>query len=469
MECRATIPNNMNLPRLLSFALLALLPCAPVALASGPDAIAAAPVLADPLENLPAAAAVPGLAEEALREPETPAADSPAPEAAAADPAVWSARQALLSEEAQVGADDIALAAPLEALALAQLAAGENAAAAATLQREIGLLEKWYGLYDMRLAGPLALLGEAQSAAGKHEEAIESLQRAQHVVHRADGVYSLNQLEYVDRMSGNYVAMRNYAEADRHNRFAYFVSEQKFGSQSMELVPAILKLADWYRRAGNVRDARKLYERAVKVIENSKGKEDPGLIAPLLGLGTTTHKISQYRKQREAALKRMVAIVDAQDDLDTVDRAAAWGHLGDFYILINRGSLAADAYGKGWDALHADGSLPSDQPGLFSEPMVLNFPKRIYLMDQTPATLQQGFDMSLVEYEIDVEFDLTIGENGRVLKVRVVNLEASPSVSRQVRRYIREARFRPRIIDGKPARTEGFRLQENLTIVRPGG
>jgi len=395
---------------------------------------------------------------------ETGAPDQPAN---ITNPAVQSASRALLAAEEELGTEDVALAPTLEAFAVAQLEAGEYAAAAGTLGREIELLEKSYGVYDMRLASPLSLLAEVQSAAGDHAEAIETFQRAQHVVHRADGVYSLDQLEYIEKMSNSFVAMKNYAEADRHNRFSFFVSEKKFGPQNPDLVPAILKLADWYRRAGNVRDARNLYERAVRVIENARGKDDPGLIEPLLGLGTTAAKKSQYRRQRESALKRMVAIVDAQPDIDAVDRAGSWAHLGDFYVLINREALAAEAYEKGWSTLRADPSLPEEQAGLFSEPKVLNFPKRIYLMDHTPGTPLKGFDMSLVEYQMEVEFEVSIGKDGRVLTVSVIDLDASPTTSRQIRRYVREARFRPRIVDGKPVRTDGFRLKEQLTIIRP--
>lgn len=464
-----------------TFLLISILPVlllgAPTVSASGPGAEGATP-LPGAVGELPAPEPSPGdLPGEVV--PDTPGEDLPAAEMSASalpaepedlpDPNVQRAERALLVAEEEEGADAASLAAPLRALALAQLEAGQHAAAAATLQREVVLLEKHYGVYDRRIAEPLSLLGEVQITSGQYEDSIETFQRAQHLVHRADGVYSLDQLDYLEKMSRSFIEMNKYGEADRHNRLSFFVSENRYGPESPELVPAMLKLADWTRRAGNIRDARKLYERAVRVIENAQGMQHPSLIEPLMGLATTTRKKGQYRKERERALKRMVAIVDSNPDLDTVDRAAAWASLGDFYVMINRQSLAADAYNKGYALLHADTSLPEGQLGFFSEPRILNFPKRIYLMDHTPGTPLTGFDMSLVEFSMEVEFEVDIGADGRVLSTRMIDIDASPSTRRQIRRYVREARFRPRIVDGKPLRTDAFRMKEKLTIVRPRG
>ncbi len=466
-------------PYLLVFpATLALLSGAPRATAADAEAQQQPPAQSagqalTAVEPSPDASQDPGHQPEAdtqdqgLPGAESPSSDMRPDRASSTDLAVQRAQRALFAAEEASGVDAPELVAPLDRLAVAQLEAGEYAAAADTLRRQVDLLEKLYGVYDMRIARPLSLLGEAQTAAGLHKESVATLQRAQHLVHRADGVYSLQQLEYLEKISRNFVAMNQLAEADRHHRFSFFVSERKYGPESKALVPSILRLAEWYRRVGNVRDARKLYERAIGVIERAEGKQHPDLIEPLLGLGITAQKKSQYRRQRENALRRMVAIVEAHPQLDTVDRAASWAHLGDFYTMINKDSHAADAYQKGWGILEADTSLPEYQSGLFAEPKILNFPKRIYLMDHTPGTPLTGFDMSLEEYELEVEFEVSIGADGRVLKVRAINLNASPTTRRQIRRYVREARFRPRIVDGKPVRTDGFRLKEKLTVVRP--
>lgn len=365
--------------------------------------------------------------------------------------------------------DSPAIADAYESLALAEMQMEMYDAAEVTLNREISHLEEHLGVYDARLARPLSLLGEVYKATGRLDDAVEAYRRAQHVVHRADGVYTLEQLDYLDQISRVFVEKRLYAEADRHHRLAFFVSEQNYGSESPELVPALMKLGRWYNRVGKVRESRRLFERAQQIIEDQLGPEHPALIEPLLALGTTTRKKGQYRKQREQALTRMVTLVENDPDLDSTDRAGAWARMGDFYIMVDDREKAADAYRRSWEALRESEGPDAAKTALLAEPMILDFQRRIYLMDRTPRSGFGGLDMSLEEFALEMEFEVDVGPDGKVRKVEVLNLDTTAATRRQIRRYIREARFRPRVVDGEPVLASGIRFKETVTIVRPEG
>lgn len=464
----------MRISKTLVFALWVLSGSAPWPIAAQPLPEEIVP-LDDP--GTPVATAPEGIGSQELpaSEDATPdaspaAAEEAAPAGQDLSPALLDARAALAAAEAAAeGEEGVSLIDALEALALAEIAAGQHAAAESTLQREIDLLEKNFGVYSSRIAVPLAMLGEIYLDSGRYDEAIETFQRAQHIVHRADGVYTLEQLDYLDKISSSFVKKKKYAEADRHHRFSFFLSEHNYGPDSPELVPAIMRLGQWYRRVGNVREARILFERAANVLEQNYGPDYAGLVEPLLALGTTTQKKAQYRKQREKALIRVVEIVENDPGMDTVDKAAAWARLGDFYIMVDESSNAAEAYAKSWAVLRSDEALPEDSAGLLDEPRVLHFQRRIYLMEHTARGAVEGYDASLEEFPVDLEFEADVGSDGRVLKVRALNMKANASTRRQLRRYVREARFRPRIVDGQPVRTENFRFSETVIIVKPEG
>ena len=426
---------------------------------------------------------IPVQAETELRLPEDMAAsDDPAGEVPSAAPGMPGSSDAVekpaavLAAEARIaeitatdGEESPELVAALEALAAAEIDAGMSGAAEASLDRAVALIERSSGVYAPRLAQPLARLGEIYAGRGKLDEAVEAYRRAQHVVHRADGVYTLEQLEYLEKISGIFIEKRKYAEADRHKNFSYFVSERNFGPDSPDLVPAMLRLGTWFQQVGKVREARMMFERAVEVLEDAYGPDDPSLIEPLLALGSATRKKGQYRKQREASLRRVIKIIENSPGVDAADRAASWARLGDFYILVDDQKRARQAYEESWATLQGADALPATSSEMFAQPRVLHFQRRMYLMENTPRASIQGYDSSLEEFPLEIEFEASIGPDGRVLDVRAVNIDATSSTRRQLRRYVREARFRPLIVDGKPVRADNFHFKETVTIVRPEG
>lgn len=383
-------------------------------------------------------------------------------------PEIQAARARLLEIEQSEGAESPSIIQALEALAVAEIEARDFNEAEASIKRAIEVIERNFGLYSQRLADPLALLGELYIGLGRLDDAVEAYRRAQHVAHRADGVYTLDQLDYLEKISSVFIEKRKFAEADRHKNFSFFVSEQNYGPDSPALVPAMMKLGGWLRQVGKTREARKLFERAAAILEDAYGPNDPSLIEPLLALGSTTRKRGQYRKQREAALQRMINIVE-NSNADAADKAESWAKLGDFYILVDDSRRAAEAYSSGWEVLQSAETLPIEERAILGEPKLLHFQRRVYLMANTPRATVEGYDRSMEEFPLELEFEVGVGVDGRVTAVRAVDLNATNATRRQLRRYVREARFRPAVVDGKPVPVDNFRFKETVIIVRPEG
>ena len=105
---------------------------------------------------------------------------------------------------------------------------------------------------------------------------------------------------------------------------------------------------------------------------------------------------------------------------------------------MNNKGKAADAYKEAWNILAADESMSESDSGFFAEPRILNFPQRIYLIANTPGTPIDGYQRDLEEFSLDLEFEVSIGADGRPLIVEIIDAKASAATRRHLRRYVRD-------------------------------
>ncbi|MCB1647623.1 MAG: hypothetical protein KDI36_19330, partial [Pseudomonadales bacterium] len=136
------------------------------------------------------------------------------------------------------------------------------------------------------------------------DPAVEDLRRAQHIVHRHRGVYSETQLPLVDRLAGISIASGRLTDADREYRFQVKIAEREFGSEDSKKLPTLLKVAEYLAkraeemptdmsssagigfspadfnavRSAMFRESFELYDRAIEIVEQSAGPDDPLLV-----------------------------------------------------------------------------------------------------------------------------------------------------------------------------------------------
>lgn len=245
-------------------------------------------------------------------------------------------------------------------LILAMLASHAGVAAADI--DPIDALAAESGGFSLDLVDPLITRARTHITDGDDVAAEEALLRAQHVIHRNEGVHALRQLEIIDLMTELHLDREEPEDADRQQQLAVYLAERNYGKDSVEVVPALMKLEAWYADTGQFMHAQRTIDRALDIIRAEGGDADPRLIEPLMEAARIRrlHRICCSYKLLEEARD----VVEANPQLPADERAAVYAALGDAYLASNRTDRATEAYRLGWSAL--DGELANSQ---FNQPV----------------------------------------------------------------------------------------------------
>ncbi len=111
------------------------------------------------------------------------------------------------------------------------------------LKNSITEIESTAGRYTNLLIDPYLELARIYLGSGRLEEAEKALRQAQHLTHRDDGVYTLSQLQIVDLLTQLDMMQEKIKQAEGQQQFALQINKHNTEENSVELIPAFLKLA----------------------------------------------------------------------------------------------------------------------------------------------------------------------------------------------------------------------------------
>lgn len=356
------------------------------------------------------------------------------------------------------------------------------------LTAAIELVETTRGPFDRQLIDLLMTKAEISRSVESFEIAEEALRRAQHIAHRHDGVYTPNQLPIVEALTYVHLEQGLVLDADREQRFNLRISEQVHGEDSAEIVPVLRQVGSYFANRANslptaatisskefqsqaeaftdqyryslFREAIDLYDRAINIVENTRGPDDIALVPVLRGLANARLMQRTSPRYAERAMERATDIIINHPGTDVADHARALVELGDMYT-ITADTRAEEMYLEAWNLLSASEDLMDVRNDLFGTPKRL-FPDRIPViaLDRQPISVEEGDPLfANVEY--------SVVDNGRVARVRVIDGNVPNEKKNMLRRHLRLARFRPRIVDGEMVSTEGLTLHQTFEVVLP--
>lgn len=356
------------------------------------------------------------------------------------------------------------------------------------LNEAITLMEAAAGPYSEALVELLMAKAAISEEVEALELAEESLRRAQHITHRQDGVYTEDQLPMVRALTNVHLQQGMVLSADREQRFNLRISEQVHGEDSEELVPILQSVGAYFANRGDTlpmvpaittkrhqsqaeaftehyrislfREAIDLYDRAIEIVEDTHGANDLRLVPPLKGLANARLMQRTATRYAEQAMERALSIVESNPGTDVTDHARALVDLGDVYT-ITADNRAADVYLEAWNLLSDDPDLVEVRNELFGTPTRL-FPQqlRVIALDRHPSSVDEGDPLFA-----NVEFSVV--DNGRVARVKVLDGNVPNEEKNMLRRHLRSAKFRPRIVDGEVVETEGLMLHQTFEVVKP--
>ena len=134
--------------------------------------------------------------------------------------------------------------------------------------------------------------------------------------------------------------------------------------------------------------------------------------------------------------------------------------MGDVFT-ITTDPRAEEKYLEAWELLSSDPRLLDVRYELFGTPKRL-FPERtgIIALDRRPISVEEGDPLF-------ANLEFSVIDNGRVAQVKVIDGNVPNERKNQLRRDLREVRFRPRIVDGETVSTEGLTFHQAYEVVLP--
>jgi tetratricopeptide (TPR) repeat protein len=342
-------------------------------------------------------------------------------------------------------------------------------------------LEYTNGAWGQPLGEELMGLGRLLQQQGEYTRALDVFTRAAHINRVNYGLNSLEQLAPVESLVETYVALNQWEEADRHQRYAYYVQSRAFSRDDPRLIPALDNLARWnmqtFTRAINgeplikLLEAYRLYHAAVSLVTLNFGPGDPRYVSYLRNMTETAYRLAIYGTQSdleraavrhngsemaipsvldtplsrlsgfsegEQALRNIYELYSSprmrgMEDID-LRRAQALTDLGDWYLTFNRRQSAFRTYSDVHVMLTGAGRDPDIIFGdLVALPGFLNRVDEAYDGDNS---LRRGY--------IDLSVD--VSQYGRVTNVTLLAVEppVAGSITSSIMRQARSLTLRPR-------------------------
>ena len=342
----------------------------------------------------------------------------------------------------------------LNNLAIVQHSNQQFDAAIQNFTSAIEILEVVEDRLNEELVNPLQGLGAAQLGAGRPDRAARTFDRATHITHVNEGPHNIGQIEILESLAEANVRLGDIKTARDILDRIHMLNVRHFENDVLGLLPSLMRRASWQHRAGYYNDERATYRRAIRIIEDSAGKNDPKLVGPLVRLGKSFYyfePLSDNLKRPIATsgqvyLKRANRIAEATEDMSWLEKAETKLALADYYTVSDEHSRARRYYKEVWDEL----STSEDRIGMRNE--LMGEPKPVWEEPLPAATTAAGTAQrpdDLATGVITVNY--TVSPRGRV---HVIKTEAEPieftDMQRMVHREIRRRAFRPAIVDGVP-------------------
>jgi tetratricopeptide (TPR) repeat protein len=361
------------------------------------------------------------------------------------------------------GDRSIELAGPLTNLATVQMRRGDLTAAEANYQSSITLIERAEGILSPRLINSLIGLGATYNRAGLYGQATEAYQRALRVNHAEQGFYNRDQFKIRDGLTETYLGLEKLDQANFQQQTQLAIERRRYGDDSAELVPAIEKLARWYDRTGQYVESRLQWANARRILRETKGPNDPGLVDILIG-ESQSYQGEAFLPSAVRSLKDALEILDAQPTPDHLKRAEVLVSLGDLYLAVNRANSAREHYLQAWDDLSGNDELLAKRDDYFARPRRISGQRLDTVAgDKTgtgPRTRPEAFATGYVVA------NLAVDEDGRVREPKVIESDPAGFMDAYLLDVLGGSRFRPRIDDGKVVVSEGVVFRHDFQYAK---
>ncbi len=320
--------------------------------------------------------------------------------------------------------------------------------------RAVDVIREAEGIYHDAVINPLVGLGVNYQLRGEPNQAVTVFEEARSVSRRVHGLMNEQQIEILDHLSYSMLDMERYIEADEYQLTALHLRERIYGSESLELLPAIYKFASWLRSAFRFQEERAQYTRAISIIRDQDGASSIAMVRALRETGNS-FRIQKFPEGRGiSALRRALEIAENQDEPDSLLIAEILVDIGDWTVAFSKVGPTGDEYRRAWALLGELENSEELREEWFDEP--------VYVLRENPSNRGLGDenDEGALPGHVLITFDVT--DSGRTANVAVIESVPPGLKDDSTARAINRSRFRPRMVDGELVVSQG--LARNFTF-----
>lgn len=366
------------------------------------------------------------------------------------------------------------------ALSKQQLAKFEGAQSLTQLEEAIANYELAVFRDAIDLAEPWMLLGDAYMQAGRLQSAADAYEQSIHITRVNLGLFAHEQLDTVHRQSALLEAMGDTAAATGREEYALVLQRRKIG-QRIDLAPALQRMADWYTKVSEPGKARHIYAEAIGMLEDTEQADTSSLVHAYTGLANS-YLLERFPPKSfyqeddrdfswqgpEPQLSRWNlsqgmffgpanrALLKAEDILrpqapqskDAKEQLTeVMVRLGDLNILFEKWTTANTWYRSVFELWGSQGDAATVLAQWFDRPAPLHLPlpSEIGRVDDYPAERISAGHITLA---------FSLSSHGKVGRIETLDIEPERFRDLRFRRVLRESRYRPRIEQGTPVRSE---------------
>jgi TonB family protein len=418
--------------------------------------------------------------------------------------AITAAEQLVAGAREKAAKQPLALADALVLLGNAQYGAKNFDAAEKAYTESLHTVEQHAGAASPKTLDPLRGLGYTLAASNRHKEAVPPLERALLIDRRSYGLYDIGQQNVLRQLAESLFKSGRAADAERHVSYLIQLGERAYGRNDPRQVPILCFAAAWHADVGDFIGARAIYRRAIHLVDQKLGPNDPAAVEPLRALASTftqelyystlglrTQAQSRERmpadadgtsseskqinpkylnSEGEKALDRAVKILELQPPSAHDTLVATLIQAGDWYQIKHVSQKALPYYRRAaaLNATLASAAAASGAGGTAAaEPAPLSFPVRLYY----PSPVHSGRTTTLPADQVDerfVEVQFTVTDEGDVSGAKITGSSGTPREAADALSAIRAARFRPKFVDGEPVATTGMTNREVFRTRKEG-
>jgi len=381
-------------------------------------------------------------------------------------------------------------------LGVVEFETGDFLASRLAFEKSIEISKSFYGpMHESAIRG-LTFLGLVLLREQFLDSALQQFYEAQHIMHRSYGVRTIQQERLLDWMTQIHLKQNNFKVADKLQRLNYITYQSSYGQADRRTVPAMIKLGRWFQSSAQYTDSIKLFEGAIKTIENEKLSSET--LKQALTELAETYYLTGKCCAGELMAKAAYAIEESSDH-DLVDKRLAFLRAADMSLFMPDEETGRKLYEAAARFSNQMGENLMDEKlleekGTTTQPHILGISRidrmvLAYRPDlKRKKTIHRASDESskapppvkLVgapvpmcaaeiegisknsdysKYVIDMDFDVTMA--GRAKNIKIVSSNAPNAVNRLFRRIVHHYRFRPGMNKGKPA-LERMSLQQTF-------